>query len=343
MSGIEASESDLDDMLQSDEREGHWLEFKHGDKFEKTANPAQTIRQYVSGFANSDGGIFIAGVDETTRNVTGCKAPGGGDLREWATRCANPISLRISPSPRFYVLPHPKGSVLIIAVYRSSLLVPCIESNREIYYLRVHDETLAAPPYLISDLLLGRRQHPMLNLYAGILELVSLTDPGANYNLTIRLRFGIENEGMSWAEGILIGTVFWSIGDESRLGQSLRASLDLRKPDTERFTRANFRICHNTQMIDPIRPFASAVMISDRLIILPLSGLVGWYAPYRWKAAVYVIAKASPPTWYQAEIDVAPPLFTLLQSPNANRLLDLPLKRIVSDRPIVDVEAQQLL
>jgi hypothetical protein len=38
----------------------------------------------------------------------------------------------------------------------------CIEAGRPVYYFRFHDQTLEAPDYLVTDLILGRREHPYL-------------------------------------------------------------------------------------------------------------------------------------------------------------------------------------
>src|SRR4051812_12597551 len=114
MSGQAIPASAIDDLVTNRVREDSFLDYKHGNELAKKDAPA-TIRQYMSGFANSAGGVLIIGVDEQTWTITGCTASGGSDLAEWASRCLTPIAPYFSPLPRFQVVPHPNGNVLIAA------------------------------------------------------------------------------------------------------------------------------------------------------------------------------------------------------------------------------------
>src|SRR5688572_3703220 len=104
-SGEDFSAETLDLLLRERISEDQFLEYKHGAELKK-GNASKEIRKYVSGFANSQGGIYIIGVDEEFE-VTGCVAPGGGDLAEWAARCLNPIAQYFSLPPRLSNLKHP--------------------------------------------------------------------------------------------------------------------------------------------------------------------------------------------------------------------------------------------
>ena len=154
MTGYEMTSSDLDDLLRDKTPEGLFLEYKDGKELEKPRSERNgTIREYLSAFANSAGGILIIGVDENTWTVTGCPAPGGGDLAEWekksrsnlaewAARCVTPIAHHFSPRPRYQTLDHPDGQVLIMVTERSPNLIPCNVGGEFVYYLRHHDQTL---------------------------------------------------------------------------------------------------------------------------------------------------------------------------------------------------------
>ncbi len=74
--GERMSRYELDELVKESTPEDLFLEYKHGRLLEKR-EAAQTLRKYLSGFANSAGGILIIGVDEATWTVTGCQAPGG--------------------------------------------------------------------------------------------------------------------------------------------------------------------------------------------------------------------------------------------------------------------------
>lgn len=162
-SGESFSEETLDLLLSERIKEDQFLEYKHGDELKKSG-ASREIRKYVSGFANSQGGVYIIGVDDKKFEVTGSIAPGGGDLAEWAARCINPIAQYFSPPPRFFTIKHRNGDVLIIAVDRSLNLISVVEDGETVYYLRFYDQTLKAPDYLISDILLSRKVFPYLNI-----------------------------------------------------------------------------------------------------------------------------------------------------------------------------------
>ena len=149
-SGEDFSTETLDLLLRERIKEDQFLEYKHGDEIKK-ANVSKEIRKYVSGFANSQGGIYIIGVDEKNFQVTGCTVPGGGDLAEWVARCLNPIAQYFSLPPRFSTLKHPGGDILIITVNRSLNLISVVEEGEPVYYMRFYDQTLNAPEYIITE------------------------------------------------------------------------------------------------------------------------------------------------------------------------------------------------
>jgi hypothetical protein len=107
----------------------------------------QTIRRYISGFANSDGGVLIIGVDEQQpRQIARCEErPGGYPLDAWASRCLSGMAGYFSPLPRYQTIRHPQGPVLAIAVARAPSLVPCVESGALRYFFRIGESTLPIP------------------------------------------------------------------------------------------------------------------------------------------------------------------------------------------------------
>jgi hypothetical protein len=158
----------LDEFIQANEEEGQYFDYKNGSITSRQAREQgrQIIRRYMSGFANSDGGVLIIGVDEQRpRQIARCEErPGGYPLDAWAPRCLDNMGGFFSPLPRYQIIPHPQGSVLAIAVARAPSLVPCIEQGAQKYFFRIGESTLAIPDYLIADLVLGRRQHPRLDV-----------------------------------------------------------------------------------------------------------------------------------------------------------------------------------
>lgn len=76
MSGYILDPDELDDLLMEKTPEDLFLDYKDGKILKEKRKAAQTLREYMSGFANSQGGTLIIGVDQNTWSVTGCVAPG---------------------------------------------------------------------------------------------------------------------------------------------------------------------------------------------------------------------------------------------------------------------------
>jgi predicted HTH transcriptional regulator len=54
----------LDALLTEKVEEDQFLDYKDGSELDNKKKAADTLRQYLSGFANSDGGILIIGVND---------------------------------------------------------------------------------------------------------------------------------------------------------------------------------------------------------------------------------------------------------------------------------------
>ena len=60
LEGNELSAKEFDAILASQVNEDEFLEFKHGDVLKSKKDASVLLRKYVSGFANSEGGICRA-------------------------------------------------------------------------------------------------------------------------------------------------------------------------------------------------------------------------------------------------------------------------------------------
>ena len=165
LSGEPITAAHLDVLVKERVKEDEYIDYKSGALLKKPPKErARTVREYLSGFANSDGGVVIFGIQEEKERPTqvdGCDPKDvGGNLMGWASHCVNPIWAFFSPLPRFEVVAHPEGEVLVCAVGRSYNLVPVVEEGRLAYHLRLGHQTLPATDYLMADLLLagGRGQ-----------------------------------------------------------------------------------------------------------------------------------------------------------------------------------------
>ena len=341
--GQQMSQIELDEFLSKHHSEDLYLEYKHGGELTDRRKAARTIRQYLSGFANSEGGVLFVGVDETSWSVASQPALGGGDLAQWASRCLDPIAPYFSPVPRFSIVKHERGDVLIASTARSLGLVPCLEEGKIVYYFRFHDETLEAPEYLVSDLLLGRRQGPYLHITKAELTLrsdLNLTD--AESNLVITPRFEVENGSPSWAEATRLGMV--SLADrhpswERGLSSYLLRYIDVKEPDRKRFGKCSPVYSSISGRLEPFEVAADMIFPEHRS---PLWKYQHRYTPYNWKAALYVMAQGIHPSWYQLCLVINEELVRILEqnAPGASTCVSsgssfVELRRLSGERPVV--------
>lgn len=342
-SGHELTAAELDNLLTDQVVEDLYLEYKHGDELKKPKKARDTVRQYTSGFANSDGGILVIGVDEAEWKVTGASSPGGGDLARWASTCLQHMASHFSPVPRFYVIDHPEGNVLVVVTARSLGVVPCLEDGRIIYYFRIHDQTLKAPEYLVSDILLGRRRQPHLQVTEFSLKDISTTrDTGSNtHDLVFLPVFKVENQGLLRARNVRVGIVSldkspWN--NKQLLSTYLLSFVNLGGQSIEECS-------HKVTSVADIEPFSVSFFKGFGGFQIPLATNHGWKTPYCWKAALYVTAEDSSPTWYQLRLWVNDGLLEL-QRRNSHSLLEIPhgsqfneIERLIDSRPTVSIES----
>jgi hypothetical protein len=200
---------DIDAVIASFGQEDQHLEYKAGAIMEK--KPLEElrleVRRHVTGFANAEGGVLFVGVsDEQPRKVTGARAPGTETLVGWGTRLLSDLAGYFSPMPNIFAVDHPAGQVLVIAAARAPQLVPFVEAGELRYTLRIGDSTLDVPPYLIADLMLGRRSHPVLELRDVTIN-GRLTDEEIDLSVEIQ----VDNDSLIAAVDTGVGRIAWSL------------------------------------------------------------------------------------------------------------------------------------
>ena len=147
-------------------------------------------------------GVSDGGGDATLRAFTPTKRPGGRSLNEWARTVLESLAGSLSPAPRLQTVTVDNIEVLVIGVGRAPSLVATPEEGGLKYFLRIGDSTPAIPPYLISDLILGRRSHPEFE--------VKVT--GWGDNSIIRFRCEVLNESMVAAQDVVVGIIYPGLG-----------------------------------------------------------------------------------------------------------------------------------
>lgn len=350
ISGHEMTRKELDNLVSNKVSEDLHLDYKHGRVLNNKKDAARMLREYIAAFANSAGGILIVGVDapeneKRSWTVTGCTAPGEGDLRKWATRCLTPIFPYLSPLPQFSVIEHPpQGDVLVVATDRSLGLVPCAERDRKlVYYFRMHDQTLPAPDYLISDLMLGGRRRSYLHIPEfQLIPFPTHRDSAReDHILYFNLHFRVENQGLSCAEDVRLGIISLnrvSTRHDVLTSDYLKSYLEIQLPKDGQIITAGPAVCHNVGTKDSLPPFTAAPIVTNSKFSALLEINDRRYIPYNWWAPVYLSAKNTPPVWYQLKLAVNDELFRCARDSENILSCDtgqLQIERVSGRRPVV--------
>lgn len=284
-------------------KRGAWLDLaRRGNR-----EPARRIRRHVSSFANSQGGTLIVGVagheggstDSPAWSIAPIRGLSVEHVRAWAEGSLRQIAPQLTSQPRIFVGEHgDDGAFLIVAVRRSDVLVPVVEGGEATYYLRFGDGTGKAPPYLVADLLLGRRERAELDIYLECVEAIPNRAPesprfGPLARVDFRwcrLTFIIENDSLVWADGLHAGLVV-----ENPMG---------RMPYP---TRRIFEVVeHNGRHFEDLRhlsvnlpPGARDLAPTSSVQSTAVDALLPWCEDLEWHAALYVGARNTPVRWTQ--------------------------------------------
>ena len=353
LSGAPLTVDHLDALVSGWVREDECLDYKSGELLtQSSSKPARVVREYISGFANSDGGVLVLGIEEAdgrADKIEGCNPVDvGGSLSEWAARSLTNLGAYFSPAPRFEeVVVGPNRVVLICAVARSYNLVPVIESGKMAYYFRLGDQTLKAPDYMLADFFLGRRARPILEVIEWEFHNVDTGRPrkdSADASFSFTLEFRLPNSGLVWAEESRWGVVMESAGSNTSLvapNSYLRTLIDFVPIESSQgnvWQRG--RQVHYRDKVSLEEPFASPFVMTA-WVYLPFT-YQRHPLQYQWKAALYITAKNSAPVWYQLELTINSDLRELLLNRPDDRLLYIPedwpgfsITKLHGERPVV--------
>lgn len=297
--GDELNDADVADLASQDE--GQFLDFKSGKAI--TSNQSTMLQKVVSAMANAEGGLVVVGVDDTKpRSPLGLETMDDEQLVGWATRVLSPLAPYLTPTPRIRVLGE-NNRVLAIAVHRAPALVPVIEGNRQRFYLRMGESSVPAPDYLISDLVLGHRRHPVLDVRFNGVQFNHLEGIYDQVSLTISVE--ITNEGFIPADELQLGVIGWTIttlNNQRELTRALTHAVEVVPTDVQRAKVVVVRgTLHPGIPEGPrLRPFESCSLSAGGSFRLPHPG------PHTVRAcgAVYITPLGHPPMWYQLEFSL---------------------------------------
>ena len=299
LEGRPLSPEQLDGVLLEHTEEDQYLDYKDGaiTSRENRQRGRRTIREYVNAFGNSDGGVLVIGVSESRpRRISPCSPVGKETLDKWAESVIHDMAPALSPAPAFQVIDHSDGPVLTIAVARAPQIFPCVESRQFKYFLRVNQSTLEAPSFLITDLLLGRREYPILHLELGPSKWS--WEDAAQSTARAEFKFVVQNAGLATATLLRVGMIAWSVapdGDVPVSGTLLRYLAVDRESHRD--------LAHTRHLVHRIGTF-------NFYKFAPFDTVDRVVGPFvfrahgrgeRLKAAVYIIAESAPPYWFELE------------------------------------------
>lgn len=351
LKGERVSRTDIEHMVAAHVREDLHLDWKGGKliphsgttKSESRANK-QKIRAAVAGFANASGGVLVLGVNggdvgsgEAPWTISQCpRKVGKHTVVEWLEDVLVELRPNLKPRPLVAV---DDGDIVLIPVERSDLLVQCIEpAEGVVHYLRFFGSTQKVPPYLLADLLLGRRQRPQFELEVVEPEVGPVWRGGPHYDLSeekrrkflrklldpwpVVFKVKVTNTGLVWADSVRIGVVHYgsrAVDDTGRPqvpGQALVNVPDAVGHGVRGHYLGSHRIEHCALIgkdLAPFECFETTIIQGGMPSMSQLRRAVqeAWHPPglalrlvedrarIHWRAALYVTARNAAPTWFQ--------------------------------------------
>lgn len=320
--------------------ENQHLDYKGG-KITSDKN-SEAVRKAISGMANAEGGVIIFGVNggdvgdgEEPWSISACSPVGKLAADEWLKACLEPLRAFLHPRPVFH--PLDDGEIVLAGVSRATNLVPSpVKREGLVYFLRFYDQTLQVPPYLIADLVLGRRQRPRLQVQIGDPQVSSgERERRRQYSQraepwwALNFQLHIENAGMIWAESLTYGVIAYTTVKD-------RDALPLTAPIEEAvyyypFEGREVRYKRGPKMVDlpPLdrtrsHPFSFSTHGLKEIERKRSDAVQRWSTaemrasggylpgePYRgdghtrctWLGALFVTCRGYPPSWFQLEIE----------------------------------------
>lgn len=294
--GFSVSSSDLDHLINANPKEGQHLDYKSGLLTDESGGSIK-IRRHVSGMSNAAGGILLIGVkDDGT--IDGITLKGGRGPKGWAENCLAPLVALFTTPPQLREVQHGTHTVLVIAIHRNGRLIPCIELGKIKYHLRLGDQTLEAPEFHVADLLLGRRELPVIEIRVGKGTLRDSQGGGFDFLMELDL----VNEGAIWVEEVKVGLIGLHLYNEQqtkeKLPNSMRANLEVEMPAQTWAYSSLIGMKSYSDICGKIAPLDSQLSIKLGPLKIDVHTLSRNKILYL-KAAIFCIPRNGTIQWYQ--------------------------------------------
>jgi len=322
---FEVTVEDILNMLKAKTKEDLHLDWKGGALFDNPKHAARKIRESVTGFANADGGVLVLGVNggdagsgEEAFTLRPCPPRAGRKGKTpalaWLEQVLAPFThyfsfmvryLRIENEEQEEAAGEEPGLIMFVAVRRSPTLVAAVHSK---FFLRQHDCTREIEPFLLADLMLGRRQQP--NFRARIhgrprKEYQAALVP----HTVIKFNVVLEPNSLAWAEEVTWGYVINSAAAVEQVYAIGAIEPFLRLMPTDDFFSERSYFQGRTRLVGPLRnvldltvccAMPDAWCVERELV--RRQGLQGAQPVGAWQifnvGALYVVAKNMAPQWF---------------------------------------------
>ncbi len=276
-----------------------YLEYKRGKWLDEDGTTK--VREYVSGFANAEGGVLVIGIvggeEAQGADKWSFEAPTLPDKAGWDAWLGRVLSEIITKTRVAYTVVSVDGAdVIVIATNRAEELIRVYEKPNLVCYLRVGDNTVPIDETLFVDLALGRRAKPDLTIEQLKIE-GSIDTPGFHLNVT----FILHNQGLLWVPDL---TAAWSgyAAGGTPASASLKRRLHLHPPKREAVVAVVGPVNVPTGAVagEPkqVKPFEQ-VRCGMQIRGIPVRYQNGFWA---WYAAVMVLPQNGSPVWAQLAV-----------------------------------------
>jgi len=317
----EIDHAKLDALIGIDE--GQFHEFKGGPTTKR--KPPEILREYLAGFANAEGGVLLLGVtNEPPRKVVGTAGWLPTNPGAWAVQATRDLLPFLATPPVFLSVDYGGQTVLLAAVERSPLLVPCIEDGQSVYYYRSGSSTFPMRESLIADLILGRRRGPVMTITSACLDYHRMQSPGI---CEVQFSLMVDNESFGFASDLSAGVVAWTLGNGPYLkpNPELLRAVELVKSAADLVPTFLGRSTSEQAGDAVVRPFATQIQISfaRKLRVPERRALV--------RFATYVAPRDCAPQWFQCTLEWAPDT-----SPSTQPNRFATVERVYRTRPLVE-------
>ena len=219
----------INDLIKNKAKENVQLEYKSGEFLKSTPEGKFKLQKWISGFANSAGGLFIIGVTEKekTEEINGKKIikdeyPGEIDgidkrdftipIRKWIEdTLTNSIFPHLNPTPLIKTFTWSKDSnkeIVIIRVWQTNAVVHYVRYKGKEYYFHRHNfETKEMDEWEVRALLFGRAPPPVFGLNCEAppyRDIINESQDLVHEKVIIKLI----NEGFGIGKNIQIGMIY---------------------------------------------------------------------------------------------------------------------------------------